>query len=77
MCRDCDYGDYKYIANEPKHPYEIIDESFNKTCVESVRAYYKDWYNDWLRDTASEYFDTSEWDDCWWSAWKDYIEDIV
>lgn len=74
--RDCEYGDYKYMNNDVS-PYELIDESLNKRCRDSISASYTDWYKMWREDIADYYFDTSEWGDAEWVAWKEYLEDIL
>ena len=75
MCRDCEYGDYKYIADEPKHPYEILDEALSR---KGIRDSIAEGYKQWLEDTAREYFcDVGEWNDEWKDAWREIIGEIV
>ena len=40
-----------------------------------IKRAIQDGYNDWVRETAYEYFDTSDWDDEWWDAWYEIVRD--
>ena len=40
-----------------------------------IKRALQDGYNDWRRETAYEYFDTSEWDDEHWDAWYEIVRD--
>ena len=46
----------------------------NKISPQIKRAL-QDGYNDWVRETAREYFDTSDWDDEHWDAWYEIVRD--
>ena len=46
----------------------------NKISPQIKRAL-QDGYNDWVRETAYEYFDTSDWDEEFWDAWHEIVKD--
>lgn len=46
----------------------------NKISPQIKRAL-QDGYNDWIDETAREYFDVSDWDDEHWDAWRDIVRD--
>ena len=64
---------YGVDTDLPVTPYEIFDDSLNKLCEDAIRQ----GFEDWLRQTAGEYFDTWSWNDEWWSDWKTKVWEII
>ena len=48
-----------------------MENKLNPQCLRAIQ----DGYNDWLDQTAREYFDVSDWDDEHWDAWKEIVRD--
>ena len=48
-----------------------LENKLTPQCMRSIQ----DGYNDWTRETASEYFDTSDWDEEKWDAWRDIVRE--
>lgn len=69
MCRDCDYGDYKYIANEKPHWTEIFTLGDEQEKIGEM-------YWEFLEEAARLCgLDTSDWDrEDWWD-FEDRISD--
>ena len=66
-----DSDGYGCDTDLPLSAYEILEDALN---AQSLRAI-QDGYNDWVRDTAYEYFDTSDWDEEFWDAWHEIVKD--
>ena len=66
-----DSDGYGCDTDLPLSAYEILTNALN---AQSLRAI-QDGYNDWVRDTAYEYFDTSDWDEEHWDAWNEIVRD--
>lgn len=64
---------YGVDTDNPEHPSEIIDSALKikdeRAIEESIRQF--------MTDTAAEYFNTSEWDDEWWEAWRDKFTELM
>lgn len=68
--RDCEYGDYKYIANE--EPTDLEDFTPSK----EAQDYIKEHYRDMLEDCAYVCgLNTEEWDSYDWRQFEDIIYD--
>ena len=66
-----DSDGYGCDTDLPLSAYEILNDALN---AQSLRAI-QDGYNDWVRDTAYEYFDTSDWNEEFWDAWHEIVKD--
>lgn len=66
-----DSDGYGCDTDLPLSAYEILNDALN---AQSLRAI-QDGYNDWVRDMAYEYFDTSDWDEEHWDAWNEIVRD--
>ena len=66
-----DSDGYGCDTDLPLSAYEILEDALN---AQSLRAI-QDGYNDWVRDTAYEYFDTSDWNEEFWDAWHEIVKD--
>ena len=64
---------YGVNTDSPDTPYEYFVEVMNNKCIEAIRA----GLNDWIKETASEYFDTSDWKDDEWEDWEEFINNYV
>ena len=69
----CDSDAYGVDTDNPAHPSEIIE---NELKVKDEIAI-EDAIKQFIKDTAAEYFNTSEWDDDWWDAWKDKFTELM
>lgn len=68
-----DFDGYGRSADNPPTPHEILDNLLNVQCERAIT----DGYNEWLKETAHEYFDTSDWNDEWWDGWRDIVRDLT
>ena len=64
---------YGVDTDNPPSPYEKIDNALTVQCEIAIA----DGFKQWLKDTAYEYFDTSDWDEEWRDAWRDKIMEII
>ena len=64
---------YGVNTDNPERPYEIMMNALTKECETAIA----DGYRDWMKDTAREYFDTSDWDDEEWSDWDEVVKEIT
>ena len=64
---------YGVDTDLPETPYEIFDNALNRQCEDAIKA----GFQDWLEETAREYFDTWNWDSDWWSDWKTKVWEII
>lgn len=64
---------YGVDTDNPPAPFEILDNAITPQCERSIQ----DSYNEWLYQTAREYFDTWNWDEDFWDAWKDIAREIT
>lgn len=59
--------------NPPPSAYEVINDSLK---VKDERAITES-ICDFIKELASEYFNTYEWDDEWWDAWEDKFRELL
>ena len=64
---------YGVDTDNPPCPRELIEDALNVRAEDAMI----DGYTDWLVETASEYFDTSDWGEEWWDAWREIVNDLV
>lgn len=65
---------YGVDTDSPESAYEIIDNSLRAKDETAM----KDAFNEWVKEMAEEYFNTSEWNDEWWEAWYEKVRcDII
>ena len=65
---------YGVDTDSPESAYEIIDNSLRAKDETAI----KDAFNEWVKETAEEYFNTFEWGDEEWEAWFDKVRwDII
>lgn len=71
---DTPYGNYRDFDN-PETAYEIIDNALSRKVIrDSIRES----YNQWLEDTAREYFcDVGDWNEEWRDAWREVVGETV
>lgn len=64
---------YGVNTDSPVHPSEIIEDSLKyKDEIAITEA-----IQDFIKDTAEEYFNTSGWDEEWWDAWRDKFTELM
>ena len=64
---------YGINTDNPASAYEVINDSLK---VKDERAITKS-IRDFIKELASEYFNTYEWDDEWWDAWEDKFRELL
>jgi hypothetical protein len=65
---------YGVDTDNPESAYEIIDNLLRAKDETAIR----DAFNEWVKEMAEEYFNTSEWNDEWWEAWYEKVRmDII
>ncbi len=65
---------YGVDTDNPESAYEIIDNSLRAKDETAI----KDAFNEWVKEMAEEYFNTSKWGDEEWEAWYEKVRwDIV
>ena len=64
---------YGVNTDNPECASEILDNMLNNGCRFTIKA----GFNDWLKETAREYFDTSDWNDEYWDGWEEIIKEII
>ena len=66
-----DSDGYGADTDNPPSAYEKLDEALKPR---DERAIHES-YNEWVEETAKEYFDTSRWGDDEWDAWRDIVNE--
>ena len=64
---------YGVDTDSPAHPSEIIDNELKLKDEIAI----EDSIKQFIKDLAAEYFNTSEWDDEWWDAWRDKFTELM
>ena len=62
---------YGVDTDNPPTAYERLDNVLNPQGERAIQ----DGYNDWLDQTAREYFDVSDWSEDEWDAWREIVRD--
>ena len=71
---DTPYGNYRDFDN-PETPHEMLENAMSRKVI---RDAIKAGYEQWLEDTAREYFcDVGDWGEEWKDAWREVVGDIV
>lgn len=64
---------YGSDTDSPASPYEVIDQSLKLKDEIAI----SDKIIEFIKDTADEYFNTSEWEDEMWDAWRDKFQELM
>lgn len=64
---------YGTSTDSPAHPSEIIEDALS---LDDEQKIYEA-YVEFREEVASWFFNTSEWDDEWWDAWIDKLNEIM
>jgi hypothetical protein len=64
---------YGVDTDSPASPYEVIDQSLKLKDEIAI----SDKIIEFIKDTAEEYFNTSEWEDEMWDAWRDKFTELM
>jgi hypothetical protein len=64
---------YGVDTDSPASAYEIIDDSLKLKDEIAI----SDKIIEFIKDTADEYFNTSEWSDEMWDAWRDKFTELM
>lgn len=64
---------YGVSTDNPPTAHEILDNALKARDERAIL----DGYNDWLYETAREYFDVSDWDEEHWDAWREIVRDLT
>ena len=71
---DTPYGNYSEFDN-PESAYELLDKALSR---KTIRDAIKAGYEQWLEDTAREYFsDVGDWNEEWKDAWREIVWEII
>ena len=64
---------YGVDTDNPESAYEIIDNELRAKDEIAIMCEVREF----IKDMASEYFNTYKWDDEWWDAWHDKVRELV
>ena len=63
---------YGVDTDLPSSAYEKLNV-LNRQCVDAIRS----GFDEWIKETAREYFDTSDWTEDFWAAWREIIWETI
>ena len=71
--RFADSDAYGVCTDNPETPYEQIDNSLSRKDEQEIAEL----FDQFIKDTAREFFNVSGWDEEHWDGWKEKVSEII